>query len=542
MRRASSFRTTVTTLLLVLLLAACGEDEPSRAGGDGGGASSGPGANDGPDGGGPAPKPMTEEPPLDVEWWGRKPTARLFLSGGQQGAFRPTSHDHPPTGGLERTAAVLYRVRDIGKKQGTAVGAVGLGWSMRGNLEQQEEARADYLRALHAALGYDAALLGGTDLTVDAMCQPRGPGPETPTPPLNVKPSNTNPTAGATRVYADVQVGPVAVRALGIVDPVEAQVLADAGLVDAVSSPAQNMAGLRPKPDAVWVVGTRLIGKGTLGEIVGSLRRLGPGIVVDMSGKGFGEAKLDRAPLRADGDPLVVALPPHGTDVGVLDFDKGDDGAWLVSYRQIPLVAAWEKYGGPALASAKHLSSLYRQLLRERRYVHTFQRMRRTDATYVGSSACAACHAAIYNDWRGSTHATALEGLTRVGHEWDPECLRCHVVGWERGKDGTWTSWKSGFRDAEKTPFMGGVGCENCHGPGSAHAADPYDRSLFAPGGPNRRSMDKQGCMTCHDAENHHGFAEAFETQHLPAVDHRRVPSDRRTVLPEGWKKGGSGR
>ena len=89
---------------------------------------------------------------------------------------------------------------------------------------------------------------------------------------------------------------------------------------------------------------------------------------------------------------------------------------------------------------------------------------------------------------------------------------------------------------------MGGVGCENCHGPGSAHAADPYDRSLFAPGGPNRRSMDKQGCMTCHDAENHHGFAEAFETRHLPAVDHRRVPSDRRTVLPEGWKKGGSGR
>ena len=533
MRRAPSFLAAVTTLLCLVLGTGCGDESSSAEDGPGTPSADGPGAGDAGEPAPPADEPAITET-LDAAWWKRAPAARLMLSGGQQGALRPTAHTQPATGGLERTAAVLYRLRQVAAKGGTKVGALSLGWSMRGDLEPQDEARADYVRAFHESRGYAAALLGGSDLVVPSMAQPRGAGPETPVPPLNVKLADTSPAAGATRLYTEFALGPVTLRAFGIVDPAEAQPLADAGLVDAVSSPAQNMAGLRPKPDAVWVVGTRLLGEGTREEIAGSLARLGPGVVVDVAGSPLGASTLDRAPLRADGAPLVVSLPAHGTGVGVLDFEPaGEGGGWLVSYRQILLVPTWEKYGGPAIEATRQLAALYRGLLRERSYLHDFQRVARRDAHYVGSSACAACHAAIYNDWRGSRHATALESLKGVDHAWDPACLRCHVVGWERGEDGTWTGWKSGFRDPEKTPFMGGVGCENCHGPGSAHVAAPHDRALFGPGGPNRRHMGKDGCMRCHDAENSHGFEAAYERVHLPAVDHRRVPSDRRTVLPD---------
>lgn len=536
MRRAWSSSAWAATLTLLLVLPACGEERPTR----GGGAAPAPPPARGSDDPGPAPGPARAELTLDESWWKRTPAARVFLSGAQRGTLRPTLRTTPPTGGLERTAAVLYRLRSVAREHGTAVAAVSLGWSMRGDLEAQEEARADFVRAVHEQLGYAAALLGGTDILVPAMSQPRGPGAETPTPPLNVKLDDTSPAAGATRLYTDVTVGPVALRTLAIVDPAEAQPLADAGLVDAVSSAAQNMAGLQPKPDAVWLVGARLLGAGARAEIVSSLRRLGPGILVDVGGEGLGADTLDGRPLRADGEPLVVNLPAHGRAVGVLDLDPAEDGAgWVVSYRQIPLVPQWEKYGGSAYAAVRHLRDLYRGLMRDRGYLASFPKVKRHDAQYVGSAACAACHAAIYNDWRTSDHATALVTLEKIEHHWDPACLRCHVVGWDRDEADHWTRWASGFRDPERTPYLGGVGCESCHGPGSAHVARPHDRSLFAPEGPNVRSMGQAACMACHDAENSQGFAAAYADVHLPAVDHRRVPGDRRTVVPADWKPPG---
>jgi len=526
-RAPSLLAALVIPLVLLLGLPGCGDETPSRT-------PTAPGARDV----AKAPAPVViEAPALDQAWWKRTPKARLFLSGGQRGRLRPSARTVPATGGLERTAAVLYRLREAGRQAGTAVGALSLGWSLAGTAEAQEEARADYVRAVHAALGYQGALLGGTDLIQAAMAQPRGAGPETPTPPLNVKLANTSPAAGSTELYSDFTLGTLGLRTFGIIDPAEAQPLADAGLVDAVSSPAQNMAGLQPKPEVVWVVGTRLMGAGTLAEIRASLARLGPGIVVDVAGSGLGAARVDAHRLTPTAEPLVVELAEEGTSVGVLDFDPapGGDG-WLVSYRQIPLVPQWEKYGGPALASVRQLAGLYRALVRERGYLHDAPRVARPGPRYVGSSACAACHAAIYTDWKRSPHAVALETLQEVDHHWDPACAGCHVVGWSRDREGGWARARSGFRSPDKTPFLGGVGCESCHGPGSAHAADPSDRSLFAPGGPNQRQMGKAGCMTCHDASNSHGFEAAYASTHAPAVDHHRVPADRKSVLPPGWK------
>jgi hypothetical protein len=49
--------------------------------------------------------------------------------------------------------------------------------------------------------------------------------------------------------------------------------------------------------------------------------------------------------------------------------------------------------------------------------------------------------------------------------------VRCHTVGFE---------YQTGYVDAKKTPNLKHVGCENCHGPGSGHVADPKAKNLLA--------------------------------------------------------------
>jgi hypothetical protein len=329
-------------VLALSVLAACGEESgPSRgAGGD-------PSSRSGSSGGATEPpailsKDSAAAAGLDTAWWSRKPAVRLFLTGGQRGTLKPCGCSAPQMGGLERAASVLYRLREAGRIGGTAVGALSLGWTLRGRLEAQDEAKADYVRGVRSALGYSAALLGTPDLLVPAMCQPRGPGPETPTPPLNVKLADTNPASGATRLFADFTVGRAAFRAMSIIEPSHAETLAQAGFFDAVSSASQNMGGLRPNADVVFIVSTRVRGAGTLDEIRSGLKRLGAGIVVDVAPSGHGKRTVDDYVLKPQGEPLVVELAEFGTAVGVLDLDPAaEGGGWFVSYRQIELVPEW---------------------------------------------------------------------------------------------------------------------------------------------------------------------------------------------------------
>ena len=147
-------------------------------------------------------------------------------------------------------------------------------------------------------------------------------------------------------------------------------------------------------------------------------------------------------------------------------------------------------------------------------------------ARYVGSSACIECHTAIYKEWKRTPHAAALHRLRDAGASWDPACVGCHVDGWRRD-GGTWARVASGFRTPDKSGYLGGVGCESCHGPGSKHLMDPWNPNAFV--GAYRRAQDT--CRTCHDAVTDPGFADDVPG-HLERARHTRVPSDRRTVVP----------
>jgi hypothetical protein len=102
----------------------------------------------------------------------------------------------------------------------------------------------------------------------------------------------------------------------------------------------------------------------------------------------------------------------------------------------------------------------------------------------VGSSTCRRCHAAEYDQWVGTRHATAFATLEREGNHERAECISCHTTA--PGKPG-------GFQGQRETPQMAEVGCEACHGPGRAHVQAPP-----APYG----TVELDTCIGCHDAEN----------------------------------------
>lgn len=143
---------------------------------------------------------------------------------------------------------------------------------------------------------------------------------------------------------------------------------------------------------------------------------------------------------------------------------------------------------------------------------------------FVGTEKCGECHTHAYEVWKNTPHAHATESLVHppgrgnVPRQFDPECVSCHVTGWNPQE---YYPYRSGFVSLQATAQMAGNGCENCHGPGSEHVAyesgeKGEDKELRAKlieemRLPLASAHDK--CMECHDLDNSPEFHKdgAFE-------------------------------
>lgn len=128
---------------------------------------------------------------------------------------------------------------------------------------------------------------------------------------------------------------------------------------------------------------------------------------------------------------------------------------------------------------------------------------------YVGSDGCAACHTRAYLWWRETRHGRAFQTLVARGRELDRDCICCHTTGFGR----------AGGASLGSTEHLQGVGCESCHGPGSAHVSNPQapvDETLQV-------QVPASACRACHDAEHHPGFSEASARPRLITSAHGRA-------------------
>ena len=120
---------------------------------------------------------------------------------------------------------------------------------------------------------------------------------------------------------------------------------------------------------------------------------------------------------------------------------------------------------------------------------------------FAGSMSCKPCHESAYDKWNATAHAHALDVLKKVGSDRDPECVICHVIGME---------YEGGYLNEEKTPQFAGVGCENCHGPGSAHVLAAGETATTQP---------KAACTKCHTPEQSGDFA-GHEEEYMKKIAH----------------------
>lgn len=102
------------------------------------------------------------------------------------------------------------------------------------------------------------------------------------------------------------------------------------------------------------------------------------------------------------------------------------------------------------------------------------------DHTYVGNSQCKICHnnpkeGGQWDKWKAEKHAHALDllktdeakaaaakaGVTGPPDQ-APQCLKCHVTGYDEAKAAV----------PDKIKPEEGIQCESCHGPASEHLKD----------------------------------------------------------------------
>jgi hypothetical protein len=239
----------------------------------------------------------------------------------------------------------------------------------------------------------------------------------------------------------------------------------------------------------------------------------------------LGEEEPSAEPTRV-GDSLVISVGHKGKYVGAVGVWRTDkaDHPFELRYQ---LVELGEEYLTPKGKEADQpilqLMEAYTRELKRDNFLAKYGQIKhelQVEApgampVYVGSERCKKCHESAYDVWKKETpehrsHSHAYQTLVDARRpslrQFDAECVVCHVTGF---------GYKSGFTDAERTPKLKDVGCENCHGPGSEHVKDPTSKQWqllmnkwrpkeneTAAEKSKRQGKIDQFCQRCHNVDN----------------------------------------
>ncbi len=454
--------------------------------------------------------------PLRFPDWPR-PTAVLVATGEQQGYFEPCGCTANQLGGMTRRAGLFRKLRELNwDVRGVDLGSV----SSRTGAQAQLKFETT-LQALRE-LGYVALGVGPEELRLDPgylLSQHLTDGEDF----LGFVSANLTffgtrdlgtPLALRTLDVGGVRIGITSVLS----ETLRNQVLPAGGPAgDAEwTDPAESLRFVMQEFDARKVQFRVLLSQATLEESR-QFARTFPQFNLIVCAQGFGDGESEPELI---GSVRLIQAGEKGKTAGVIGIYP-DSVEQPVRFELVKL--SGDRFGDDS--AMVQLLQQYQQRLKEQKLVSTEVPVTHpSGATFVGAHKCGECHTQAFAVWENSAHAHALESLdpakARRGAErlhgierfYDPECLACHVTGWDP-RD--YVRFETGFLNREFAVgeaeeglerLLAGNQCENCHGPGSRHVELIESGADAAEAAQSVRVTLQQArdaaCYRCHDGEN----------------------------------------
>lgn len=265
---------------------------------------------------------------------------------------------------------------------------------------------------------------------------------------------------------------------------------------DPLAAAAKHVPELLGKADIVVVLSSMQL------ETARRVARRVEGIDLIIGGHGANRTRSDDFPEDTlIGGTRILYIGDQGKNLGEVRLRVGAKGEVAAAQRTVVgLTREWPEDAALAALMETTRKGINEWNRQQAAAVNPFAAAPAGDqATYTGSERCSPCHEKEYQVWSDSRHAHAFDTLVKASQDFNPECVRCHTVGFRRA---------SGFVNSNATPTLRHVGCESCHGPSSRHP----DVDLTGYGGTSVRN-----CVTCHTRENSPDYDAAT---YVPRIQH----------------------
>lgn len=464
------------------------------------------------------PAAQLQEPLQFPEW--PQPKLALVVTGEQLGYFEPCGCTANQLGGMSRRAGLFARLQSLG----WAVRGIDAGSVSRRSV-RQAQVKFETILAAMRELQYIGMALGPEELRLDPgylISQHATEGAL----PLRFLCANLTfygvadlgtPVPLTVFEHEGLKVGITAV--LGTAR--RREVIPDRTPEEAAAAdmqwtePLAALQAVTEKLDAEGVDLRILLSQAAIDETREFARQF-PGFDVIVQVPSFGDGRREPELI---GNVRLLQVGTQGKHAGVLGIYP-DDAEQPVRFELVTLSGA-QFSGSPRMVE---LMQGYQERLQDEQIVLAESPVTHpSGATFVGAAKCGECHTQALEIWQNTAHAHAFESLDpahgRPGHErlegvsrtFDPECLSCHVTGWDPQE---YVRFRSGFinttfaqSDDEKLleQLLAGNQCENCHGPGSRHVELIEAGNTEAATAEVRVTLQQareKGCVKCHDGEN----------------------------------------